>query len=182
MKYIINLAFERVSPTLWLWNIFDVFKCIHDNQMEILSVYCKLFLFHASAMLSLRTNFVLHSGPIISNLNPFPFNLPMFSQPFAISYFAFSFFELPLFRAVARKKIGCQCFEVVAVDQEMLFFLRNRRIFRHEKKKNILNKYHLIFVFTCLEHVYQDHLSPSLSVLCSSPIRVSPRVASSFGE
>ena len=36
---IINLAFERVSPTLWLWNIFDVFKCVNDNQIEILSAH-----------------------------------------------------------------------------------------------------------------------------------------------
>ena len=41
VRAIINLAFERVSPTLWLWNTFDVFKCVHDNQIEILSAYCK---------------------------------------------------------------------------------------------------------------------------------------------
>ena len=50
------------------------------------------------------------------------------------------------------------------------------------KKKNILNKYPPSFVFTCRENVYKNHLSHSPSVLCSSPIRVSLRVASSFGE
>ena len=43
-------------------------------------------------------------APLFPTINPFPFNLPLFSQPFAISYFVFGFFELPLFRVVARKK------------------------------------------------------------------------------
>ena len=94
------------------WSINQIWS----NQIEILSAYCKRYLFHASAMLSLLTNFVLHSGPVISNLNPFPFNLPLFFQPFAISYFVFGFLELSLLRAVARKKIWCQCFEVIPVD------------------------------------------------------------------
>ena len=62
------------------------------------------------------------------------------------------------------------------------FFFETGGSFVTSKKKNILNKYPPSFVFTCREHVYKNHLSHSPSVQCSSPIRVSLRVASSFGE
>ena len=63
----------------------------------------KIWSSETNAVLSLHTNFLLHSGPVISNLNPFPFDLVS-----AISCLVF--FELPLFRAV------CPCFEVIVVD------------------------------------------------------------------
>ena len=70
------------------WSI----KQIWSNQIEILSAYCKRYLFHASAMLSLLTNFVLRSGPVISNLNPFLSICPCFLSHLlsAISYSVFS--------------------------------------------------------------------------------------------
>ena len=55
----------------------------------------KIWSSETNAMLSLHTNFVLHSGPVIS----FPFDL-LSATVFRIWFF----FELPLFRAVAGKK------------------------------------------------------------------------------
>ena len=69
----------------------------------------KIWSSETNAVLSSHKNFLLHLGPVISNLNPFPFDLVS-----AISCLVF--FELPLFRAVAGKKNMTEAMSVFRSD------------------------------------------------------------------
>ena len=96
---IINLAFERFSPTLWLWNIFNAFKCVNDKQIEIcqqtvfVSCVCYVILAHE-------------------------FRITLRPRYFQLKYqlFRIRFFRTPSIQGGSQKKIWCQCFEVISVD------------------------------------------------------------------